>query len=46
MRMNDENHIREERRRIVEKYDQGREEGAQIDDWEDPKNEIYHATDR
>lgn len=30
----------------MEKYDQGREEGAQIDDWEDPKNEIYHATDR
>ena len=37
---------REERRKIVERYDQGREEGAQIDDWEDPKNEIYHTTDR
>ena len=37
---------REERRRIVERYDQGREDGAVIDDWEDPKFEIYHTQDR
>ena len=37
---------REERRQIVEKYDIGREEGAVIDDWEDPKLEIYHTQDR
>jgi len=30
----------------VERYDQGRDEGAEIDDWEDPKNEKYHTTDR
>ena len=30
---------------IVERYDQGREEGAGIDE-EDPKNQIYHSTDR
>ena len=37
---------REERKQIVEKYDKGREEGAVIDDWEDPKFEIYHQQDR
>lgn len=37
---------REERREIVAKYDLGREEGAKIDDWEDPKNEIFHIQDR
>ena len=31
---------------IVARYDKGREEGAQIDSWEDPKFEIYHVTDR
>ena len=36
----------EERRQIVDKYDLGREDGAVIDDWEDPKLEIYHKTDR
>ena len=30
----------------MERYDQGRDEGAEIDDWEDPKNEKYHTTDR
>lgn len=35
-----------ERSDIVTKYDKGREEGAQIDDWEDPAFEVYHATDR
>ena len=37
---------REERAQIVEKYDRGREEGAVIDDWEDPRLEIYHSQDR
>ena len=27
-------------------YDLGREDGAVIDDWEDPKLEIYHTQDR
>ncbi|XP_037087277.1 USP6 N-terminal-like protein [Pollicipes pollicipes] len=35
-----------ERAAIVAKYDLGREKGAQIDPWEDPKFEIYHVTDR
>ena len=35
-----------EREAIVEKYDLGREEGARIDDWEDPKLELYHMQDR
>jgi hypothetical protein len=37
---------RAERRGIVAKYDMGREVGAQIDDWEDPKYEIFHTQDR
>ena len=37
---------REERDEIVEKYDRGREEGAQIDDWEAPKYEYSHSIDR
>jgi len=37
---------REERQQIVLRYDQGREDGAVIDDWEDPKFEIYHTQDR
>lgn len=36
----------EERAIIVNKYARGREEGAQIDPWEDPSFEIYHVTDR
>lgn len=35
-----------ERADIVAKYDKGREEGAQIDKWEDPDFEVYHVTDR
>ncbi len=35
-----------ERDTIVKKYALGREEGAQIDPWEDPSFEIYHVTDR
>ncbi|KAL3881409.1 hypothetical protein ACJMK2_027854 [Sinanodonta woodiana] len=35
-----------ERAEIVTKYDKGREEGAQIDPWEDPAFEVYHVTDR
>lgn len=38
--------FREERREIVAKYDRGREDGAVIDDWEDPKFDIYHKKDR
>ena len=36
----------EERRQIVAKYRLGRAETAQIDDWEDPKLELYHTQDR
>ena len=35
-----------ERQEIVARYDLGRDEGAQIDDWEDPKLEVYHKQDR
>ncbi|CAH1990046.1 unnamed protein product [Acanthoscelides obtectus] len=35
----------EEREKIFKRYEQGRE-GAQIDPWEDPGFEVYHATDR
>jgi len=37
---------REERKQIVERYDKGRDDGVVIDDWEDPKLEIYHTQDR
>ena len=37
---------RVERLQIVNKYDIGRDEGAKIDDWEDPKYEEYHQRDR
>ena len=37
---------RQERLQIVAKYDKGREPGAEIDDWEDPKFERYHKQDR
>jgi hypothetical protein len=36
----------EERELIVSRYSRGREDGAQIDPWEDPTFEIYHVTDR
>lgn len=36
----------EQRKRIVAKYDIGREEGAIIEDWEDPDLSIYKSTDR
>ena len=36
----------EERERIIAKYDLGREEGAVIEDWEDPDLSLYHSTDR
>ncbi|GLH09828.1 Uncharacterized protein GBIM_14871 [Gryllus bimaculatus] len=36
----------EERATIVSRYKHGRENGAQIDPWEDPGFEIYHVTDR
>lgn len=36
----------EERERIFKRYERGREEGAEIDPWEDPGFEVYHATDR
>ncbi|XP_075229578.1 USP6 N-terminal-like protein [Lycorma delicatula] len=36
----------EERASIVARYQHGRQEGAQIDPWEDPAYEIYHVLDR
>lgn len=36
----------EERAKLFERYDRGREPGAEIDPWEDPAYEIYHQTDR
>uniref|UniRef100_A0A1Y1KQ89 USP6 N-terminal-like protein n=1 Tax=Photinus pyralis TaxID=7054 RepID=A0A1Y1KQ89_PHOPY len=47
--MNEEDLIRrssEEREKIFRRYERGREEGAEIDPWEDPSFEVYHATDR
>lgn len=35
----------EERLGIIAKYDKGREEGADIEPWDDPAFEIYHVTD-
>ena len=32
--------------KLLLRYDQGREDGAVIDDWEDPNFEIYHTQDR
>ncbi|XP_018567845.1 USP6 N-terminal-like protein [Anoplophora glabripennis] len=46
--MNEEDLIKrsaEEREKIFKRYEQGRE-GAEIDPWEDPGFEVYHATDR
>lgn len=36
----------EEREKIFQRYDRGREPGADIDPWEDPGYEVYHQTDR
>lgn len=47
--MNEEELLRraaDERALIVSRYSRGREDGAQIDSWEDPGFEIYHTTDR
>ncbi|KAK4877243.1 hypothetical protein RN001_009749 [Aquatica leii] len=47
--MNEEDLIKrsaEERDKIFRRYERGREEGAEIDPWEDPSFEVYHATDR
>ncbi|XP_043286925.1 USP6 N-terminal-like protein isoform X2 [Venturia canescens] len=47
--MNEEELIKRsaaERDRIFSCYDRGRENGAQIDAWEDPAYEVYHTTDR
>lgn len=37
---------KEERTKIFQRYDLGREQGAVIDPWEDPAFEVYHQTDR
>ncbi|XP_058447758.1 uncharacterized protein LOC131428106 isoform X2 [Malaya genurostris] len=37
---------KEERAKIFQRYDLGREPGAVIDPWEDPAFEVYHQTDR
>ncbi|KAF2879909.1 hypothetical protein ILUMI_26238 [Ignelater luminosus] len=47
--MNEEDLLKrsaEEREKIFKRYERGREEGAEIDPWEDPSFEVYHATDR
>jgi USP6 N-terminal-like protein len=36
----------EEREKIFQRYERGREPGNDIDPWEDPKYEIYMQTDR
>ncbi|XP_072527688.1 USP6 N-terminal-like protein [Salminus brasiliensis] len=38
--------IAEERAEIISKYDKGREEGVEIDPWEDAEYSIYRSTDR
>ena len=37
---------KEERAKIFQRYDLGRNAGAVIDPWEDPMYEVYHQTDR
>uniref|UniRef100_A0A182VXT3 Rab-GAP TBC domain-containing protein n=1 Tax=Anopheles minimus TaxID=112268 RepID=A0A182VXT3_9DIPT len=37
---------KEEREKIFQRYDKGREPGAEIDSWEDPTFEVYQLTDR
>lgn len=47
--MNEEELLRRsaaERDKIFSCYDRGRENGAEIDAWEDPGYEVYHMTDR
>lgn len=47
--MNEEDLLKrsvEEREKIFMRYERGREDGAEIDPWEDPGFEVYHATDR
>lgn len=36
----------EEREKLFQRYDRGRDAGAEIDPWEDPGFEVYHQTDR
>lgn len=36
----------EEREKLFQRYDRGREPGNEIDEWEDPAFEVYHQTDR
>ncbi|GAB0090019.1 Rab-GTPase-TBC domain [Sergentomyia squamirostris] len=36
----------EEREKLFQRYERGREAGAEIDPWEDPGYEVYHQTDR
>uniref|UniRef100_A0A1B0CRP3 Rab-GAP TBC domain-containing protein n=1 Tax=Lutzomyia longipalpis TaxID=7200 RepID=A0A1B0CRP3_LUTLO len=36
----------EEREKLFQRYEKGREPGAEIDPWEDPGFEVYHQTDR
>ncbi|KAG9260823.1 USP6 N-terminal-like protein [Astyanax mexicanus] len=38
--------IAEERAEIICKYDKGREEGVEIDPWEDAEYSVYRSTDR
>ncbi|XP_030650042.1 USP6 N-terminal-like protein [Chanos chanos] len=38
--------IAEERAEIISKYDKGRDEGVEIDPWEDADYSIYRSTDR
>lgn len=40
------NRAKEERTKIFDRYDLGRDPGAVIDSWEDPAYEVYHQTDR
>lgn len=37
---------KKERADIIYKYGRGREDGAEVDTWEDPGFELYHRTDR
>ena len=36
----------EERKMIVDKYDRGREEGAEVPQWENPNLDVYKCKDR
>lgn len=37
---------KEERDKIFEKYDKGRQSDNTIEPWEDPALEVYHRTDK